>query len=54
MHKLLALIALILLAGCRPAQRDPETVGFLIESSPANLDPRIGTDAQSQRGSLPR
>jgi peptide/nickel transport system substrate-binding protein len=28
--------------------RDPHAVVFLIESSPANLDPRIGTDAQSQ------
>jgi peptide/nickel transport system substrate-binding protein len=37
------------IAGCRSAQRDPGTVVFLIESSPANLDPRIGTDAQSQR-----
>ena len=41
--------ALLALAGCRGAQRDPGTVVFLIESSPANLDPRIGTDAQSQR-----
>ena len=28
---------------------DPGTVVFLIESSPANVDPRIGTDVQSQR-----
>jgi peptide/nickel transport system substrate-binding protein len=49
MRKLLALAALIALAGCHGAQRDPGTVIFLIESSPANLDPRIGTDAQSQR-----
>ncbi len=28
--------------------RDPGTVVFLIESSPANLDPRIGTDGQSE------
>ncbi|MGB9245371.1 MAG: ABC transporter substrate-binding protein, partial [Candidatus Acidiferrales bacterium] len=27
---------------------EPGTVNFLIESMPANLDPRIGTDAQSQ------
>ncbi len=46
---LLALAVLFVLIGCRPAQRDPHTVVFLIESSPANLDPRIGTDAQSQR-----
>jgi peptide/nickel transport system substrate-binding protein len=37
-----------LLAGCRTVQRDPQTVVFLIESSPTNLDPRIGTDAQSE------
>ena len=29
--------------------RDPATVVFLIESHPANLDPRVGTDAQSER-----
>jgi len=46
---LAALIALSLVAGCGSAPRDPSTVVFLIESSPANLDPRIGTDAQSQR-----
>jgi peptide/nickel transport system substrate-binding protein len=45
----LALCALFFLIGCRSAPRDPRTVVFLIESSPANLDPRIGTDAQSQR-----
>jgi peptide/nickel transport system substrate-binding protein len=45
---LLILAALAMLAGCRSAQRDPGTVVFLIESSPANLDPRIGTDGQSE------
>jgi len=30
------------------AAEEPGTVNFLIESMPANLDPRIGTDAQSQ------
>ena len=49
MRRLLVLAALALLAGCHSAPRDPQTVVFLIESSPANLDPRIGTDAQSQR-----
>jgi peptide/nickel transport system substrate-binding protein len=48
MYKSLALAALLLLAGCRSASRDPNTVVFLIESSPANLDPRIGTDVQSE------
>src|ERR1700684_1579175 len=46
---LLALFALLVLIGCRSATRDPHTVVFLIESSPANLDPRVGTDAQSER-----
>lgn len=36
------------LTGCRVKQRDPKTVVFLIESSPTNLDPRIGTDGQSE------
>ena len=45
----LLLVVAAILGGCRSAPRDPNTVVFLIESSPANLDPRIGTDAQSQR-----
>jgi len=49
MRRLLALAGLLALVGCRSQPRDPRTVVFLIESSPANLDPRIGTDAQSQR-----
>lgn len=49
MRRLLALLALVALAGCHSTQRDPHTVVFLIESSPANLDPRVGADAQSQR-----
>jgi len=36
------------LAGCHSTPRDPRTLVFLIESSPANLDPRIGTDGQSE------
>ncbi len=39
---------LLMLAGCHGSPRDPHTVVFLIESSPANLDPRIGTDGQSE------
>lgn len=42
------LVCLLMLAGCRSGQRDMGTVVFLIESSPANLDPRVGTDAQSE------
>jgi len=38
------------LAGCsRLATRDPQSLTFLIESTPANLDPRFATDSQSQR-----
>lgn len=47
-RSLLPLLLVVLLAGCRSTPRDPETLVFLIESSPANLDPRIGTDAQSE------
>jgi peptide/nickel transport system substrate-binding protein len=43
----LALALLAGLVGCRTSERDMHTVVFLIDSSPANLDPRIGTDAQS-------
>ena len=44
-----AAFALIALGGCDSSPRDPNTVVLLIESSPANLDPRVGTDAQSER-----
>ncbi|HVZ84069.1 MAG TPA: ABC transporter substrate-binding protein [Terracidiphilus sp.] len=44
---LLALVAL-LLAGCHSVPRNPNTVVFLIESSPTNLDPRVGTDGISE------
>ena len=40
----LALVA----GGCGRGRPDPSTVTMLIESSPTNLDPRIGTDAQSE------
>ncbi len=45
---LCALCGCFYLAGCgqRP---DPNTVVVIIESSPANLDPRVGIDAQSER-----
>ncbi|MGH9745504.1 MAG: ABC transporter substrate-binding protein [Candidatus Acidiferrales bacterium] len=47
----LALFCALLTAGCRSnrsAAVEPGTVNFLIESMPANLDPRIATDAVSQ------
>jgi len=41
--------ASLLLLSCSSAPHpEPGTVTFLIESMPANLDPRVGTDAQSQ------
>jgi peptide/nickel transport system substrate-binding protein len=45
-----ALFAIALLAGCSrsPGANEPGAVNFLIESMPINLDPRVGTDAQSQ------
>jgi len=45
---LVCALAIASLAGCagRPAR---DTAVVLIESSPANLDPRVGTDAQSER-----
>ena len=48
MRKLLTLALALTLIGCKSSQRDPRTVVFLIESSPTSLDPRIGTDVQSQ------
>ncbi|MDE3104392.1 MAG: ABC transporter substrate-binding protein [Acidobacteriota bacterium] len=43
-------MAVGLLAGCRRARTpDPTTVVVAIESSPENLDLRVGTDAQSER-----
>ncbi len=45
---LLSLAAILPIASCRNAQRDTNTVVFLIESSPTNLDPRVGTDGQSE------
>jgi peptide/nickel transport system substrate-binding protein len=42
-----ASLALLVCASCgkRP---DPNTVVVIVESSPVNLDPRVGTDAQSE------
>jgi peptide/nickel transport system substrate-binding protein len=42
------LLSVFALVGCKSAQRDPRTVVFLIESSPTSLDPRVGTDVQSE------
>lgn len=44
------LVAAALVAGCgkSPQASEPGTLNFLIESAPISLDPRIGTDAQSE------
>jgi len=51
-HSTVSLLALcftaLLLASCHRSVRDSRTLVFLIESSPTSLDPRIGTDAQSE------
>src|SRR5438270_13801716 len=44
----LALCCVVLLSSCGHRAPD-DTVVMIIESSPANLDPRIGTDNQSER-----
>jgi peptide/nickel transport system substrate-binding protein len=44
----LIVVACLLLSGCA-RKPDPNTVVVLIESSPTNLDPRVGLDAQSER-----
>jgi peptide/nickel transport system substrate-binding protein len=46
--RLVFLIAVLIFTGCHASPRDPNTVVFLIDSSPANLDPRVGTDGQSE------
>ena len=43
-----AFLALLILAGCA-RKPDPNTLVMIIESSPTNLDPRVGVDAQSER-----
>ncbi len=45
---LLSLIAILALLSCS-AKPDPNTLVMVIESSPTNLDPRVGIDAFSER-----
>ncbi len=45
---LLATFFLLLTTSCAK-QPDPNTLVMIIESSPTNLDPRVGIDAQSER-----
>jgi len=40
---------LFLGSSCAHAPHDPAHLVFVIESNPANLDPRCASDAQSQR-----
>src|SRR5215472_11046256 len=44
-----SLTVTLCLLGCSSNHPDPKTITMLIEFSPANLDPRVGTDAQSER-----
>lgn len=46
--RFLAALVILLLAGCT-RRADPDTLVMIIESSPTNLDPRVGIDAQSER-----
>lgn len=43
------LVLLPLLYSCGGHRGDPQTLVFLLESNPVSLDPRIGTDAFSER-----
>lgn len=45
---LLTMALLLPLLSCA-GQPDPDTLVMIIESSPTNLDPRVGVDAQSER-----
>src|SRR5208283_6179583 len=45
---LAALALMFALTSCA-RKPDPNTLVMLIESSPTNLDPRVGVDAQSER-----
>jgi peptide/nickel transport system substrate-binding protein len=45
----LIILAGLSFVGCRGRAEDPSAVTMIIESSPNNLDLRVGTDAQSER-----
>lgn len=44
-----AALSVLCLTGCSDSKLPADTAVMLIESSPVNLDPRIGVDAQSER-----
>jgi peptide/nickel transport system substrate-binding protein len=46
---LLVLLLAFSTTSCNRNKPDPNTAVMIIESSPTNLDPRVGTDAQSER-----
>lgn len=48
MRRVFLLAGLLVFTGCSE-KPDPQTLVMIIESSPANLDPRIGIDGQSER-----
>jgi peptide/nickel transport system substrate-binding protein len=45
---LLMLASIFTFAGCASQHRSADTVVFLLQSSPTNLDPRVGTDEPSE------
>jgi peptide/nickel transport system substrate-binding protein len=45
----LMVVGCLLMLGCRGRVEEPGSVVMIIESSPNNLDLRVGTDAQSER-----
>src|ERR1700692_2845374 len=45
----LMVVGCLLMVGCRGRVEEPGAVVMIIESSPNNLDLRVGTDAQSER-----
>src|SRR6266508_510918 len=51
--RIVGLLGLLLVnfcvCACNRNKPDPNTAVIIIESSPTNLDPRVGTDAQSER-----
>jgi peptide/nickel transport system substrate-binding protein len=49
MRKLLLALLPFVLLSCAHNRPDPNTLVMVIESSPTNLDPRVGLDAQSER-----
>ena len=49
LHVPCALFFVLSLTACHPSRRDSSTIVMALDNSPTNLDPRIGTDAMSER-----